>query len=232
MKGEQAYMDVELGEALVVLRGLSAMSIDAVMTDPPYFLPAQHYSARSRWPRSMADLSILEHFYRDVFAECRRVLKPEGSMVVFCDGQSYPVFFSLLYRHFDRLIDVCWDKDELGMGSGIRRQHEWVLIGWPGGEMHGWEPSVLRERRVGIERTHPAEKPVPLLRRLVRLLTPERGLILDPFCGSGATGVAASAEGRAFKGIELDGAYAAAASARQTDVQSDLFQPPPGGAPQ
>ena len=203
-------MNVERGEALSVLRTMPAMSVDLTLTDPPYFLPAQHYSARSRWPRSMADISVLEHFYRDVFAEIRRVSRPEAPIAVFCDGQSYPVFFSLLYPHWDRLIDVVWDKNELGMGSGVRRQHEWVLIGWQGGRMNGWEPSVLRVRRVGQSRVHPAEKPVALLGRLIRLLSPADGLVLDPFAGSASTGEAAIAEGRRFQGVELDPAYAAA----------------------
>ena len=190
-------MNVERGEALSVLRTMPAMSVDLTLTDPPYFLPAQHYSARSRWPRSMADISVLEHFYRDVFAEIRRVSRPEAPIAVFCDGQSYPVFFSLLYPHWDRLIDVVWDKNELGMGSGVRRQHEWVLIGWQGGRMNGWEPSVLRVRRVGQSRVHPAEKPVALLGRLIRLLSPADGLVLDPFAGSASTGEAAIAEGLA-----------------------------------
>lgn len=202
-------MNVERGEALSVLRKMPAMSIDLTLTDPPYFLPAQHYSARSRWPRSMADLSILEHFFRDVFAEIRRVSKPAAPIAVFCDGQSYPVFYSLLYPHWDRLIDVVWDKEEVGMGSGVRRQHEWIVIGSQAGwSMNGWERSVLRERRVGAKRSHPAEKPVTLLRRLVRLLSPCGGLVLDPFAGSASTGEAATAEGRTFHGIELDSAYA------------------------
>lgn len=211
------------GEALLVLRGMAAMSVDITVTDPPYFLPAQHYSARSKWPRSMADLSILEHFYRDVFAEVRRVSKPTAPVVVFCDGQSYPVFYSLLYPLWDRLIDVCWDKEELGMGSGVRRQHEWILIGWPGGEMCEWIPSVLRERRVGISRVHPAEKPVPLLRRLIRLLAPPGGMVLDPFAGSASTGQAAFAEGREFTGIELDGAYAKRATDQEPVAQLGLI---------
>jgi site-specific DNA-methyltransferase (adenine-specific) len=216
-------LDIERNDALTFLRGLSAMSVSAVVTDPPYFLPAQHYSARSRWPRSMADLSVLEHFYRDVVAECRRVLVPDGSMAVFCDGQSYPVFFSVMYPHFERLIDVVWDKDEWGMGGPFRRQHEWVLIGWPGGDVEGRERSVLREKRVGQDRVHPAEKPVALLRRLIGLLTPTGGLVVDPFCGSGSTGEAAIAEGRAFKGCELDPAYAAHSSERARAFQRDLL---------
>jgi site-specific DNA-methyltransferase (adenine-specific) len=52
------------------------------------------------------------------------------------------------------------------------------------------------------------------MRWLVRLATPEDGLVLDPFCGSGTTGAAAVLEGRRFHGVELDRAYAAIARAR------------------
>jgi DNA modification methylase len=61
---------------------------------------------------------------------------------------------------------------------------------------------------------HPTVKPLELMRWLVRLTTPEGGLVLDPFCGSGSTGAAAALEARRFLGIELDPAYTAIARAR------------------
>ena len=54
---------------------------------------------------------------------------------------------------------------------------------------------------------HPAEKPVELLERFVRVSCPENGVILDPFMGSGSTGVAAVKNHRDFIGIELDKKY-------------------------
>jgi len=61
---------------------------------------------------------------------------------------------------------------------------------------------------------HPTVKPLALMRWVVRLATPEDGLVLDPFCGSGTTGAAAVLEGRRFLGVELDPAYSAIARAR------------------
>jgi len=55
---------------------------------------------------------------------------------------------------------------------------------------------------------HPTVKPVTLMRWLCRLVTPPGGLVLDPFAGSGSTGIAASREGFGFIGIELDPEYA------------------------
>lgn len=61
---------------------------------------------------------------------------------------------------------------------------------------------------------HPTLKPVELMRWLVRLVTPEGGLVLDPFMGSGTTGVAAVLEGRQFVGIERESDYCEIAKAR------------------
>ena len=62
--------------------------------------------------------------------------------------------------------------------------------------------------------THPTVKPVDLMRWLVRLVTPIGGLVLDPFLGSGTTGVAALEEGCRFIGIEREAEYVAIARAR------------------
>ena len=59
-----------------------------------------------------------------------------------------------------------------------------------------------------------AVKPVALMRWLVRLVTPPGGLVLDPFLGSGTTGIAAILEGFRFLGIEKDEHYAEIAKAR------------------
>jgi site-specific DNA-methyltransferase (adenine-specific) len=61
---------------------------------------------------------------------------------------------------------------------------------------------------------HPTVKPVALMRWLVRLVCPPAGLVLDPFCGSGSTGIAARLEGRLFLGIEREASYAPIARAR------------------
>lgn len=62
-----------------------------------------------------------------------------------------------------------------------------------------------RNAGLGDERNpHPTVKPLALMRWLCRLVTPPGGLVLDPFCGSGSTGVAAVLEGFRFLGLEQD----------------------------
>jgi len=63
---------------------------------------------------------------------------------------------------------------------------------------------------------HPTVKPIELMRWLVRLVTPAGGIVLDPFAGSGTTGIAAMLEGRGFVGIEREPRYVDIACARLT----------------
>jgi DNA modification methylase len=65
-----------------------------------------------------------------------------------------------------------------------------------------------------VRNTHPTVKPAELMRWLVRLVTPPGGLVLDPFAGSGTTGIAAILEDRFFLGIERQGEYVDIACAR------------------
>ena len=72
-------------------------------------------------------------------------------------------------------------------------------------------PAVRLRRNI-----HPTVKPISLMRWLVGLITPPGGLVLDIFCGSASTGVAAVLEGRQFLGIERDARYVDIACARLT----------------
>lgn len=205
-------IQVRHGDALEELASLPDKSVDLVLTDPPYFLPAEHYAMRTRWARSLSDLSIIEHFLGAVVDQAARILKPTGAFVCFCDGQSYPVIYSRAYLAFDRIADCVWDKGTIGMGSGIRRGHELILVGIPAtsstGAWPGWLPSVIRWAPIPTDkRAHPAQKPVEVLRPFIRAIVPEGGVVVDPFAGSGSVGWAARLEQRQAILIERDANY-------------------------
>ncbi|UTI63923.1 site-specific DNA-methyltransferase [Paraconexibacter antarcticus] len=77
-------------------------------------------------------------------------------------------------------------------------------------------PSAAGRSRRQVRNPHPTVKPIELMRWLTRLITPEGGVVLDPFCGSGSTGCAATLERRLFIGIERDPDHAQVARARIT----------------
>jgi site-specific DNA-methyltransferase (adenine-specific) len=204
--------------------------VDAVITDPPYFLPAQHYCTRTQQVRNLADLGILEHFFRSFMQGTARVLKDDGVLYCFADGQSYPIFYAQGYSLFKSQRPLVWDKEICINGYGWRHQHELILfaekpsaIPVPTGD-----GDVIRMRCVGIDdREHPAEKPAPLLLRLIQKHSAP--LILDPFCGSGATCIAAKDAGRHFLGIELSSEYCRIARERiaRVEAQPSLFEKKP-----
>jgi site-specific DNA-methyltransferase (adenine-specific) len=73
---------------------------------------------------------------------------------------------------------------------------------------------AYKPRPVSQKNTHPTVKPINLMAYLCRLITPEGGVVLDPFMGSGSTGVAAQLEGFRFVGMEMDKDYFNIAEAR------------------
>lgn len=104
--------------------------------------------------------------------------------------------------------------------GGVRRS-------WFGG---GYVPNRwcgLTPNRLGNDDGHPSQKPVEPMRVLIEALTPPGGTVLDPFCGSGTTGVACMQTGRNFIGIELDAGYCEIARRRIGEAANHLFA---GGA--
>lgn len=69
-----------------------------------------------------------------------------------------------------------------------------------------YAPKVTRKEK-GDDNNHPTVKPISLMEWLIELYSPEGGLILDPFCGSGTTGIAAQNLKRQFVGIDKDKHY-------------------------
>lgn len=80
-------------------------------------------------------------------------------------------------------------------------------------------PRAGAGRTSGARNFHPTVKPVELMRYLIKLITPNGGLVLDPFVGSGTTGMAALLEGFDFVGIDQDEKYLTIAHARITAVE-------------
>lgn len=80
-------------------------------------------------------------------------------------------------------------------------------------QKHFYCPKVSRTERMAFN-NHPTVKPVELMKYLIKLVTPQGGTVLDPFCGSGSTGMAAVELGYEFIGCELDANYKTIAETR------------------
>lgn len=225
--------DVIEGDCLAAMQALPHESVEAVITDPPYSSGARrdaHKGLRRSMNRGTEDAEWFATddlttngftwLMRACAVERARVLVPGGHVLVFIDWRMAAALSGAIesadLRHLGLLV---WNKTYFGMGSCFRNQHELVLHFTKG------QHAPPQRRDVGnvlshkpIRRgTHPTEKPVALMEDLVSVVAPPGGLVLDPFTGSGATGVAALRLGRRFLGIERDARYAAAARARLAD---------------
>lgn len=118
---------------------------------------------------------------------------------------------------------VIWDKRE-GMISNDFADCELI---WTNGDgvarlfRHLWS-GAIRASEKGIERVHPTQKPIALMRYLVERYTNPDDIVFDPYMGSGTTGIAALQLGRKFIGCEIDPKYFAIAESR---IQSAALQP-------
>jgi site-specific DNA-methyltransferase (adenine-specific) len=201
MKPYYSHNGIEIyhGDCLEVLPGLLCADM-SVVTDPPYAIPTIVAQTRET-TRNVGDLSLVEATFRLVFAELGKL---SNRLFVFCDGVSYPVIFRAAYGKWSTAL-LIWSKGRIGMGREFRKSHELI--------MHCWRENtpifadgvgradVLEADPVGEERQHPAEKPVSLIEQLLPVCGQT---ILDPFCGSGTTLIAAKNKGRRAIGIEIE----------------------------
>jgi hypothetical protein len=115
-------------------------------------------------------------------------------------------------EHLTLLNTLVWDKMDPGLGWRWRRSWEAIIEASHGkpGVWHGGHDkrNVLRyPHAVPGADDHPTPKPVPLLEELIHAAAPVRGLILDPFAGSGSTLIAAERTSRSCRAVELEPRY-------------------------
>lgn len=223
VSGREPWAVLE-GDALAVLATLPDATFDAVVTDPPYgtHAPRDGYGRRQKWGGRQAiagdaDLSALAAS----LPQLRRLLKPDAWLACFCSPKRRDDVGALLRGAGLRVVgEVVWDKKAPGLGGGIRYRHEAVLLcsfGKPSGrgELHSviseWVPKGQHGHR---QQLHVHEKPVPLVCDLLAYVSGPGDLVLDPFAGSGTTGVACRLLGRRFIGVEVVPAYAETARRR------------------
>jgi site-specific DNA-methyltransferase (adenine-specific) len=211
------------GDCLQVMTSLPDKSISTVLTDPPYSSGGRRENARSlrkSMTRSVEDEDWIRGdamstngfvwMMRAAGLEWRRLLVTGGHALSFIDWRmSYALMTALETADLRMHPVVVWDKQNLGMGSVFRNQHEFIVHTSAGTAMAPQRrdvPNVLRFPAVR-DGDHPTEKPGPLLETLLSVVCPKGGTVLDPFAGSGSSLYAARALGHRAIGVEADERY-------------------------
>ena len=201
---------IVLGDCLTVLPTLPDKAVDFVLTDPPYLVDYKDREGR----RIANDRD--DRWLAPAFKQIHRILRDDAFCVSFYGWNRVDRFFSAWRAAGFRVVGhIVFAKPYQSKARFLRYQHESAYLLAKGQPAQPQEPlpDVLPWKYSG-NRLHPTQKPVDSLATLIKTFCPSRGIVLDPFAGSGSTCVAARQTGRRFLGIELDAQYHAAATAR------------------
>src|SRR5215813_15070218 len=191
-------------DCLDVMRGLEAGCVDAVVTDPPYGIDFPHYATHDDDPK------IYAAWMREVVAEINRLVC--GGPVFVWQGmlnadrwhEWFPRGFRLFaacksfVQYRPTPIQFSWDPV---IFWGTIRKPPTVYAK----DYHEQRKAPFGRDRAGIP--HPCPRPLEQVQYVVKLCTEQGATVLDPFLGSGTTGLACVNTGRKFIGVELDAGY-------------------------
>lgn len=211
------------GPAAVAMGEIESDSIDAIVSDPPYGTGANSTAGRlapsskkyrSTGAKPLPDIdgdAMLPEAWREmmnqVLQECFRVAKPGAELLWFCDWRSVSQMLSLIGgARFGLRSVIVWNKGRKArpMPNGFRNQSEFIVHARKPGKLdrsqNVYLDGVITHNTLSNGKQHLTQKPLPLMRELLQIVP--GGKVLDPFQGSGTTGVAAIERGLMYIGIE------------------------------
>lgn len=188
------------GDCVATMRRMARASVDFILTDPPYIT---NYHGRDG--RTVAN-DDNARWLQPAFREMCRVLKPASFCVSFYGWSRADLFITAWRSAGFRIVGhIIFRKQYSSSARFLRYQHEQAYLLAKGDARFPARPiaDVIDFTYTG-NRLHPTQKPIAALQPLIETFCPVDGLVLDPFCGSGSTLVAARSLGRNYIGIELN----------------------------
>jgi len=207
--------EIRTQDCIEFLRDLPDESVDLIVTDPAYSGMNQHmrfghgrivgHYGRSDNQRWFHEFSDDPESYRVFLRECHRVLRQDRHVYIMFDSFSMLSLGALVREFFDVKGVVVWDKVHLGMGHYFRRRHEQIVFASKGRRKLSRRdlPDVWAVPRIH-RAAYPTQKPVRLFELMLEASAEPGFAVCDPFCGSGASAVAAVRQGCDFIGADID----------------------------
>ncbi len=194
-------------DCLEEMKQMDSDIVDLVLIDAPYF---DYHTGHRKDKESKLSQSLIQQSKEDqleVVKESIRVLKQDRAFYYFTNWQESWWFQQRYYTFLRNMI--IWDKGNWSAGDlkgSFGNQYEVILLGAKGKwEYKGKrEPDIWTIPRVGTKRIHPTEKPVELYKKIIENSTDVGDLILDPYCGSGASCIAALELDRNIISFDID----------------------------
>jgi len=222
MKSESSMCRLFLGSCAEVLPSLGAR-YGFVIADPPYSRAGAAHTSSTHTATKHAGLVASDQFWEHWFSDQWRIIatmcESWACAMVFCDYRTIGALErAVVASDSGWTVTQCavWDRGSIGLGSPMRARHE--LIAFVRGPAFKWDgrkdiANVFQcDWPYGAHPNHPSEKPVRLFRDILQDFA--HGRVLDPFCGSGSSGLAAREIGLGWDGIEQDAGTARVAAER------------------
>ena len=224
-----------LGDAMEIMPSL--LPVDLIVSDVPYALTAGGVSKSSE---TMSGIFAAHNYANDgqlimatvpfdeMMPALFAALKADGDCYVMANDKNvHPLTDAALAAGFQFHNLLAWDKITPTANRWYMKNLEFTLYLWKGRARTINNPGSKQLIRGGIEKEsgHPTEKPVHLMAEYIANSSRRGDTVLDPFMGSGTTGVAAVQLGRRFVGIEVDRDYFDIACQRIQDAydRPDLY---------
>lgn len=206
------------GDCLDILKDFENESVDLILTDTPYGINFQSNMRRNNiegFDKIINDDNL--DFFEPFINEAYRILKNNSCIFLFCRFDNYPYFYNTVKsKGFNVKNCLIWEKNKAlgGLGdieSSFLNNYEFILFAMKGRRIlfdkgFGREFGLIKDDSI-ISPSHliyPTQKPLKILRKLIKLTTNEQDLVLDAFCGSGSTCLASKQTNRKFIGIDIN----------------------------
>lgn len=201
------------GDCLELMKDIPDGSIDMILTDPPYGMDYQsNWRVRTEKFRKMENDKTLE-WLNEFTNHSFRIMKENTSAYIFCSWHNVDLFKQAFQEKFKIKNIIVWVKNNHGSGDlkgAYAPKHEFIIFMHKGRSLFRGKrgPDVINiDKVVPSKMTHPTEKPIGINELFIKNSSDVNNVILDPFMGSGSTGIAAKNLNRDFIGIELDDEY-------------------------
>ena len=195
-----------LGDCLEVLPAIGTANL--IVTDPPYGIDIRKgFNGDDKSICGDDGFSVMFFIDRHI-REWDRLLPVGGAIYVFTRFDVMPYWWLRLKGWFDMKNCIVWSKGGGGTGDlsgNYIGTHEMILFGAKGRHLlRGKRESNVWQYGKQKPDAHPMQKPTDLIENILLHSSDEGQVVLDPFMGSGTTGVACLHLGRGFIGIETD----------------------------
>lgn len=262
--------DVHFGDNVAKMKEMPSHSVDLIFADPPYRMQLgkatvrrfdgstlrgvkeswDGYKPNKTQEEKANEIEELRAYAYLWLGECKRLLKPHGTLFVCGDDHCADHFSQIMYElGLYKIAKIIWNKPNptpnfAGSNYGIGSEEILVRTLPSGKSARTFNAAVARELFDGTlpstvwtimadkaelvrdKKTHtvlhPTQKPEELLKRILLVHSNADDIVLDPFFGTGTTGAVAKRYGRRWIGIESDERYIKAARERITAVAVDL----------